>query len=150
MKRAFKIKFAIVILFAAVTCAAADDKKKEDTATAAAPGKALTIPKDAVANPDGTYSYTDKDGKKWNYVKTAFGITRFPARDQPAAAAPPDISRVKVFDKGDTVRFERPGAMGPLSWEKKKSELTDEERRIFDSYKADAYKAKTQQNEKTQ
>jgi hypothetical protein len=146
MKSAFKIKFAAVILLTALTCAAADDKKKDATATSAtpAPAKALTIPKDAVPNPDGSYSYTDKDGKKWNYVKTAFGITRFPAKDQ-APAAPPDISRIKVFDKGDTVRFERPGALGPLTWEKKKSELTDEERRIFE-----AYQAKTQQNEKTQ
>jgi hypothetical protein len=145
MKSAFKIKFVIVILFAAATCAASDDKKKDDTVTTPAPGKAMTIPKDAVPNPDGTYSYTDKQGKKWNYVKMAFGITRFPASDQPAAAVPPDISRIKVIDKGDTVRFERPGPMGPVGLEKKKSELTDEERRIFD-----AYKAKTQQNEKTQ
>jgi len=157
-----KSAIAVVVLFAAATCAIADDKKaadkkKDDTATsgtttsgtAAAP-RALTIPKDAVPNPDGrTYSYTDKDGKKWSYVPTAFGITRFPANDQPGAAVPPDFSRIKVIDKGDTVRFERPGALGPLGWEKKKSELTDEERRIVDSYKADA-KAKSQQNEKTQ
>ena len=58
---------------------------------------------------------------------------------------PPDTSMIKVIDKGDTVRFERPSPFGPMGWEKKKSELTDEERRIFD-----AYKAKTQQNEKTQ
>jgi hypothetical protein len=153
MKNAYWIKFSLVVLFAAATCAAADDKKaadkkKDNTATATTPAPALplTIPSDAILNPDGhTYFYTDKQGKKWNYVKTAFGITRFPAGDQPAAAVPPDYSRIKVFDKGDTVRFERPGPLGPLGWEKKKSELTDEEHHIFD-----AWKATTQQNEKTQ
>jgi hypothetical protein len=152
-----KIAFAFVVIFATGICAAGDDKKTEDTATATP--QALTIPKDAVLNPDGrSYSYTDKQGKKWNYLRTPFGITRVAATDKSAAAptaAPTDTSRIKIVDKGDTVRFERQSPFGPIGWEKKKSELTDEERRIFDSYKADAHradlqKAKTQQNEKTQ
>ena len=172
------------ILFAAATYAPAQDKK-DDTATSAttnAAHQATTIPADAVLNPDGrTYSYTDKEGKKWTYLRTPFGITRVAATDKPAAAtpfgiksvaatdkpaAPPrDTSRIKVIDKGDTVRFERPSPFGPMGYEKTKSELTEEERRIVDSYKADSYKAdsyksdsnktdtskaKTQQNEKNQ
>jgi hypothetical protein len=152
MKNAFKIKFSIVVLSAAVlfataTCAAAA------TATTTTPADALplTIPKDAVLNPDGrTYSYTDKQGKKWSYVRTVFGLRRFPASDQPAAPVPPDYSRIKVVDKGDTVRFEKPGPLGPLGWEKKKSEFTDEERGMYDAWQARAAKAATQQNEKTQ
>lgn len=153
-----KNTIAIVILFAAATCAPAQDKK-EDTATGAS--QATTIPADAVLNPGGkSYSYTDKDGKKWTYLRTPFGISRVAATEKKPAAAPREVSKVTVVDKGDTVRFERPSPLGPMGYEKKKSELTEEERRIFDSYKADSYKAdahqagsdkaKTQQNEKTQ
>ena len=36
----------------------------------------VTIPKDAVQNADGSYSYTDKQGKKWLYRNTPFGVAR--------------------------------------------------------------------------
>jgi len=141
-----KSTLVIAILLTAATCAPAEDKKKDAT-TAATPAPA--IPKDATLNPDGrTYSYTDKQGKKWNYIRTPFGITRVAATDKPAAA-PPDTGGIKVIDKGDTVRFERPSPFGPIGWEKKKSELTENERRIFDAWKADANKAQTQRDEKT-
>lgn len=137
----------IVILLTAATCAPAQ-VKKEDTTTG--PPLSMTIPKDAVLNPDGrTYSYTDKQGKKWNYLRTPFGITRVAAKDQPAAP-PPATRKVDVIDKGDTVRFERQSPFGPMGWEKKKSELTDEERRMYEASKTDASKPKTQQSEKTQ
>jgi len=92
------------------------------------------LPKDAVANADGTYSWTDRDGKKWNYVSTPFGFSR-------NAAAP--SSYWKVTDQGDTVRFERPaGPMGTTVWEKKKTELTDEERQAWESQKANSPSAR--------
>jgi hypothetical protein len=135
-RRKMKNIIGAVILFAAATIApAADDQKKADPAP-----KGVTIPKDAVPNPDGkTYSYTDKEGKKWTYAKTPFGVMKFAAKDKPGDA-PADLSSTRAIDKGDTVRFERPSPFGKVIWEKNKSELTDGERHLLD-----AQKAKTEQ-----
>lgn len=103
--------------------------KKATTATRTTGAKPLTIPSDAVANPDGTYSWTDKEGKKWTYVKTPFGIVRSEVSQAPAASA--SLSGVTAFDEGDTVRFEKQSPFGVVKWQKKKTELTDEERDLL-------------------
>jgi hypothetical protein len=115
--------------------------KKEPSKTAAAqkspapasPGQ-LTIPKDAVKNPDGTYSYTDKAGKKWRYVGTPFGVMRAEDNDDKTAAAP--MPWTKATDNGETVKFEMQTPMGLMRTEKKKSDLTAEERAFFESQTA--------------
>lgn len=99
------------------------------------------IPAGAHLNASGTYSWTDKDGKAWTFEKTPFGISRYPAtpaaspQAAPQAAAVPDTREpdIKTIDKGDTVRFERKGLMGTSVWEKKKSEMSEEEKRMFAS-----------------
>jgi hypothetical protein len=152
ISRQMKTVISALILFAAATVApAADsDKKKADPSP-----KAVTIPKDAVLNSDGkTYSYTDQEGKQWTYAKTPFGVIKSPAADKTAGARA-NATTTKAIDKGDTVRFERPSPFGVISWEKKKSDLTDDERRVFytqnadpkngDATNADAQNAKTEQ-----
>jgi hypothetical protein len=117
-----------LLLLAATGVQAAPPKK------AAAPAKppAVTIPKDAVPNADGTsYTWTDKDGKKWVFAKTPFGVMKSPASEAGTAALPEDLTNAKAIDKGETVRFERPGPFGTISWEKKKTDLPDDERRVF-------------------
>jgi hypothetical protein len=130
-------KWIAIIVFSAVvfTASAADKKKKTLPAKAAAPvAQPLVIPKDASPNPDGTYSYTDKAGKKWVYSKTPFGISKIQdmSGSAPAIAAAPAGQFVKATDNGDTVKFERQSPFGPTKWEKKKSELTDEERAVVE------------------
>jgi hypothetical protein len=95
---------------------------------AAAP---LTIPKDAVANADGSYSWTDKQGKKWTFIKTPFGISKYEPSGAPVAAPSESLARAKAFDEGDKVRFEVPTPFGVSKWEKNKSELNDEERNLL-------------------
>ena len=141
-----------VVCFALLS-AAALSAQTADTAPAPAPVKKtaktaetkkattptvqpLTIPSDAVAKPDGSYSYTDKSGKKWIYNKTPFGISKI--QDMGEGAAGPFVTTpkeqlIKTTDAGDTVKFERQTPFGVTKWEKKKSDLTDEERRIFES-----------------
>jgi len=106
--------------------------------------QATTIPKDAVPNPDGrSYIWTDKQGKKWVYAKTPFGVTKSAVSD--AAVSGPNLSTTKAIDKGDTVRFERPSPFGTMSWEKKKSDLTDDERHLLDTQPLDTQNARTEQ-----
>jgi hypothetical protein len=106
---------------------------KKAAATLAQP---LTIPSDAVAKPDGSYSYTDKSGKKWIYNKTPFGVSKIQDVGEgapPVFATTPKEQLIKTTDAGDTVKFERQTPFGVTKWEKKKSDLTDEERHIFES-----------------
>jgi hypothetical protein len=138
-----KRSITVVILFAAAVCArAADDAKSAKPA----PPQALTIPKDAVRNGNGTYSYTDKQGKKWLYRDTPFGIIRTPGPESGADTRPnskPATSATKVTDKGDTVQFERSSPFGVTKWEKKKSDLTDEERKLVDAQNQSKPETKT-------
>ncbi len=121
-----RLIISVILCAMAASAAAAADKKTDKAAPAST---AVTIPKDAVKNADGTYSYTDREGKKWLYTKTPFGVIKAAAKD----ADNPAPSVVKVIDKGDTVRFERPSPFGTMSWEKKKSELTEEEQKMVAS-----------------
>lgn len=124
----------VAALFAAAVCAQARQQKSETTATtAAAPAPVSPIPKGAVKNADGTWSYTDKDGRKFRYVNSPFGVIKTEIRDDDSRSAPPINPATKVIDKGDTVRFEQPGPFGTVAWEKKKSELTDPERQLIDA-----------------
>ena len=101
--------------------------------TAPAP-QALTIPKDAVANANGTYTWTDKQGKKWTYAQSPFGVIRSEITD--AAPSSPPLAGAKAFDEGDKVRFEKASPFGPVKWEKNKSELTDDERNLLNGQAA--------------
>jgi hypothetical protein len=126
----------IAALFAAAVCAQATQKKSDKTATTApapAPAAASPVPKDAVKNADGTWSYTDKQGKKWVYVTTPFGVMRTDVTETASQAAPAPQAGAKIIDKGDSVRFEMPGPFGVTAWEKKKSELNDQERQMIEA-----------------
>jgi hypothetical protein len=129
------IRFAIIVVSTFAALAPAAQKKAAPKANPAPP--AVTIPKDAVPNSDGvSYAWTDKQGKKWTYTKTPFGIMKAPVNDTPAAAAPAALSGTKAIDKGETVRFERAGPFGVTSWEKTKTDLNDDERRLLESQDA--------------
>jgi hypothetical protein len=132
-----KNAFAVLLMTAAGLAAQASAStgasvpkatKKATTATSTTGAKPLTIPSDAVANADGTFSWTDKQGKKWTYVKTPFGIMRSEVTPAPATSA--SLSGVKAFDEGDKVRFEKQSPFGIVKWEKNKTEMTDEERAL--------------------
>jgi hypothetical protein len=132
----------VIVVFALAGLALAQDQPPADKKTTAAKKKTapptvkpLVIPSDAVLNPNGTYSYKDKAGKNWIYSKTPFGISRI----EDMGGAPsgfvttPKEQLIKTTDAGDTVKFERQTPFGVTKWEKKKSEMNDEERAIFQS-----------------
>jgi hypothetical protein len=128
-----------------LVCAAADkapakpvSKAKPTSATAPkAPATSTaattSIPAGAVEVEPYLYRYTDKDGKVWLYRKTPFGISKSTEQAQlnvaqQQAAATANQAKVRAIDAGDTVKFERSTAMGKQSWEKKKADLTAEEK----------------------
>ncbi len=131
MKNAIAVLFLTAAALAAQASAGTGTTSSKTLKKTAAASKAtavqpVTIPVDAVANPDGSFTWTDRQGKKWSYVKTPFGIIKSEVTPVPTASA--SLNDVKVFDEGDKVRFEKTSPFGLLKWEKNKTELTNEER----------------------
>ena len=133
------MKFKICILAAAaVLMVNAEDRqpsKKVSAKKNAAPPAEVTLPAGATQAGPGTYTFTDAKGKKWIYHQTPFGLAR--AEDKPAPAQPAAAEVViTATEDGDTIRFERPGPFGPYRWQKKKSDLADDERAAWDRSRA--------------
>lgn len=126
------------------TAASAKASAKTPAKTAYQP---LTVPKDAVANGNGGFDYTDKAGNQWVYTNTPFGVTRAARTGSgPAGGA----LTARATDLGDTVRFEQSTPFGTKTWEKKKADLTDEERRTVESQTAAGAPGNASHNTATQ
>jgi hypothetical protein len=125
------------------TQAKSTTKDAETTSKAPLP---LVIPKTATRNSNGTFNYTDEQGKQWVYSNTPFGVVRVPGSvtSQNDATHRPELTH--SFDLGDSVRFERPTPLGPVKWEKKKTDLTDAERHLFESQHPSSQSAATASN----
>jgi hypothetical protein len=127
------MKLRICILMAlsvAVTLAEGPAPKKARAKKDPAPPAELTLPAGAKMVEPGTYTFTDAQGKKWIYRKTPFGLAKLEDKpaDTSATPAAPAGSEITAREDGDTVRFERPGPFGIYKWQKKKSELADDEK----------------------
>ncbi len=97
------------------------------------PAPLKEIPARAVALGDGSYRYTDAQGRKWILRKTPFGISRVadtPAATKPAPAVALDNAR--AFEDGDFIRFERPGPFGTYKWQRRKTELDSAEKAVWE------------------
>jgi hypothetical protein len=113
---------------------AADDKKDGDKPPKSSPEAAETSPEPGVpagAKKVGPYHwrYTDPQGKTWLYRSTPFGVARFPDEKPAPEEAPPSWKAVEV---GDEIQFERPTPFGGMRWTKKKDQLTDLERKVWE------------------
>ena len=131
------MKLRIVFSLSACLFAAAyGQTRKESPASpsVAAPAPNLQIPARAVKGDDGSYRYTDPQGKKWIYRKTPFGIARFEDKPAPVddATATRRFEAVKATEDGDSIRFERPGPFGVYKWQRKKTELDEMEQTVWD------------------
>ena len=136
----------IFLIFVSALLLSASDPQAAKKTTAPAPAKTakpLEIPMDAVESEPGNFHYTDSDGKKWIYRKTPFGVSRTEDKPADSVAAPAATSAaapsgkatdaaIKAVEDGDIVHFERPGPFGPYKWQKKKSELDENERAALD------------------
>jgi hypothetical protein len=97
----------------------------------------LTVPPEAVNIGPGAWRYIDKEGKAWIYRATPITTVRMPEADFDAM-----YPGVKVTERGDTVRFERPTPMGPVTWERKRSELREEEKALLEHARSKAEEAR--------
>jgi glucose/arabinose dehydrogenase len=90
----------------------------------------VSIPTGATEVEPYLYRYQDKDGKKWLYRQTPFGIVKM--EDKPPAAVVEDNSNpVMVTDQGESVKFVKKTPFGLQSWTRKKTELSDEEKALM-------------------
>jgi hypothetical protein len=114
-----------------VVLAAGEQKKASAPKPASSQG--TQIPKDAKEIEPYTYRHTDAQGKTWIYRKTPFGVVRFPEppADQVKPEDEPPESMTAVED-GDSVRFARVTPFGKVQWTRKKSELTEMERKAWE------------------
>jgi hypothetical protein len=122
--------FGLAAQAPAKTAQKAPTKAAKATAPKPSKLKTIQIPKDAVAQPDGTFGWTDKDGKSWVFVRTPFGVMKSAADPAPAGTS---VANAKVIDAGDKVRFETQTPFGVISHEKNKADLTDDERKLYES-----------------
>ena len=131
------MKFITLLLSAGLVFSAAgqststDTTKKTDTKKVTKVPDPPVIPKDATPVGDGSFRYVDKDGKKWIYRNTPFGVSK--SEEHPVApVVQTGEDPARSEDLGDTVRFTRPTPFGPKVWTKKKTEMDAYEKGIYD------------------
>ena len=124
------MRFAFAVLMTTALLNATDPQAKKPAAAVPSPPRRAEVPAGAVEREPGRFFYTDKAGKKWIFVRTPFGYSRL--EDKPGASAPAEpnvpLANVKVTESADTVSFERPSPFGVVKWQKKKADLTDDEK----------------------
>ena len=142
MKRFFVLAVMFVPVVAQPKPAAANAKPAAKATTKKAPAApaASVLPEGAVEVSPNTFTYTDKEGKKWIYRRMPWGYSKAPAAAEaaPSAAMP----ATQVTDQGDSVKFVRPGPFGNYTWVKSKTDLDEGEKGIFEAWQKKVEQAK--------
>ena len=137
-------------------CLAAQDPAKPTSPPPPAkqtkkPPAVTALPKGAVQTAPGFYRWTDKDGKVWTYRRTPFGVTRWPADSVDAGQSAPDKQnvgeRTTAVAEGDSIRFEQATPFGKRTWVRKKTELNEDEQRIWDLQRKNSTASRTAEKE---
>jgi hypothetical protein len=121
------MKVMLVFSLALGICAAADQPAKK-TAPAQSSARPTTIPPGAVEAEPGFFRYTDAKGTAWLLHRTPFGVM---------AVQDKAVDDVTASDAGDSVRFVKTSPAGRRTWERKKSELTEYERELWEQKQRD-------------
>jgi hypothetical protein len=134
-----KLRILILATLLGAGLAAGDGGKKDPQSNPpaspapSAPSVPIGPPKEAVEIARYTFRYTDAQGKVWIYRRTPFGWMKAERKDVPEAApAAAALPETRVVEDGDGVRFERNTPFGMQRWRRKKSELTEQEKQIFE------------------
>jgi hypothetical protein len=114
------------------------------SASSKAGARITRVPDGAKEIAPNTHRYQDAQGKVWIYRQTPFGLTRYEEGSHKrdiAAKQPATEENVKVSEIGDSVRFERKGPFGNYVWTRKKTELDEKERALWESHAGGATSA---------
>ncbi|HWQ53311.1 MAG TPA: hypothetical protein VN442_06480 [Bryobacteraceae bacterium] len=131
---------AVAALCAAEKPAATKARAKQE-ANRTRKVEAVVVPPGAVETEPGTWQYTDKQGRKWIYRKTPFGMARVEDKqsaEEPSSAADPKAESLEAFEDGEFVRFERKGPFGVYKWRRSKKDLNTAEQQAWDRAQASA------------
>ena len=104
-----------LVLALALTLAASEKKTPEG------------VPEGATQSDAQTYRHTDSKGKAWIYRRTPFGWAKLEDKPDTRESKEKPVE-IKAVEDGDVVRFEKPGPFGVYKWQRKKSELSAEEK----------------------
>ncbi|MCX6618962.1 MAG: hypothetical protein NTZ98_23055 [Acidobacteria bacterium] len=141
------MKLAVLALALMAPLAFAGVEQKKKSPAAPPPAKETVIPKEAKQIEPYTYRYTDAQGKIWIYRKTPFGVARFPEPPPEAKPVEEIPEGMTAVEDGDSIRFERPTPFGKHRWTRKKSELTELERRVWERERPKSAAAKSNPQE---
>jgi len=129
-------QIALLMLLTIAASYAAEKKAAASPAkTKPAAASEVTIPKDAVKVDNNTYRATDAQGKTWIYRRTPFGVSKSEEQAPSAAEAAEKaklIAATKAVERGDEIEFARPGPFGTYRWQRKKTELNDMEKAVWE------------------
>jgi hypothetical protein len=105
-----------------------------------------------------THRHKDAQGKVWIYRQTPFGVVKYEEKSLPevkedgkkptpwgavemkpepvdparAKAEQRQIEMVKMTEDGDSLKFEKPSPWGVVRWTKKKTDLNEDEKKIWE------------------
>jgi hypothetical protein len=127
-----KLLIGVCLTAAMLFGADAPPAKKADAPPKPPAVKVPGVPAGSVETEPGVYRFTDRDGKNWIYRNSPFGVMRF--EDKPASPEKDDksLQDIKATEVGDSIRFERPTPFGPFHWQKKKTELNETEKAVWE------------------
>lgn len=125
------ILITAVLGFSAAAQTSDTQKKAKKPVTTKTP-ESPKIPANAVPVGDGTFRYTDKNGKNWIYSNTPFGVSKTEERQIVKPVANPATDLTTTRDQGDSVEFTRPTPFGNKVWTKKKADLDAYEKSLVE------------------
>ena len=106
--------------------------------TALAQVRPNSVPAGAVEVSPFLYRYSDRDGKRWYYRETPFGVVRLADNTEPPEALNKRdeyrewlIRATSAVEDGDAIRFSRSTPFGPTRWVRRKAELNDIEQAVW-------------------
>jgi hypothetical protein len=136
MRLAAAVLIAMMPLVAQATTKTQKSAPAKQAAKAPAAPAKVGPPAGAEKMEEGKYRWKDTAGKTWIYKQTPFGWSRYEEVLSETAAASEDPGLSVLSETEDAVKFVKTTPFGKSSWERKKAELSAEEKAAYEKKKA--------------